>query len=78
MTSVYDDSAAAKAGIKAGDVITSFNGAEVTDPSDLRRRIQRLQNGDEFTVGYRARQEVADAERQDRNAAEPAQYRSEL
>jgi serine protease Do len=51
VTSVYDDSAAAKAGIKAGDVITSFNGAAVTDPSDLRRRIQRLQNGDEFTVG---------------------------
>jgi serine protease Do len=51
VTSVYDDSAAAKAGIKAGDVITSFNGAEVTDPADLRRRIQRLQSGDEFTVG---------------------------
>jgi serine protease Do len=51
VTSVYDDSAAAKAGIKAGDVITSFNGAEVNDPSDLRRRIQRLQIGDEFTVG---------------------------
>jgi len=51
VTSVYDDSAAAKAGIKAGDVITSLNGAEVTDPSDLRRRIQRLENGDEFTVG---------------------------
>jgi serine protease Do len=51
VTSVSDDSAAAKAGVKAGDVITSFNGAEVTDPSDLRRRIQRLQSGDEFTVG---------------------------
>ena len=50
VTSVYDDSAAAKAGIKAGDVITRFNGAEVIDPSDLRRRIQRLQSGDEFTV----------------------------
>ena len=63
VTSVYDDSAAAKAGIKAGDVITRFNGAEVIDPSDLRRRIQRLQNGDEFTVECRARQEAADAER---------------
>jgi len=50
VTSVFDDSAAAKAGIKAGDVITSFNGAQVSDPSDLRRRIQRLQNGDEFTA----------------------------
>ena len=51
VTSVADDSAASKAGIKAGDVITSFNGADVTTPSDLRRRIQRLENGDEFTVG---------------------------
>jgi serine protease Do len=51
VTSVTDNSAAAKAGIKAGDVITSFNGTEVTSPSDLRRRIQGLQDGDEFTVG---------------------------
>ena len=32
-------------------MITSFNGSEVTTPSDLRRRIQRLEDGDEFTVG---------------------------
>jgi serine protease Do len=51
VTSVVDNSAAAKAGIKAGDVVTSFNGTDVTQPSDLRRRIQRLQDGDEFTVG---------------------------
>ena len=51
VTSVTDNSAAAKAGIKAGDVITSFNGTDVTSPADLRRRIQRLQDGDEFTVG---------------------------
>ena len=51
VTSVADNSAAAKAGIKAGDVVTSFNGTEVTQPSALRRQIQRLQDGDEFTVG---------------------------
>ena len=51
VTSVTDDSAAAKAGIKAGDVITSFNGTDVTSPSDLRRRIQNLHDGDDFTVG---------------------------
>lgn len=50
VTSVADDSAGFKAGIKAGDVITSFNGTEVTSPSDLRRRIQRLTDGEEFTV----------------------------
>jgi serine protease Do len=51
VTSVADNSAASKAGIKAGDVITSLNGSEVTGPSDFGRRIQRLQDGDEFTVG---------------------------
>ena len=51
VTSVADNSAASKAGIKAGDVITSFNGSEVTSPSDLRQRIRALQDGGEFTVG---------------------------
>lgn len=51
VTAVTESSAAAKAGLKAGDVITSFNGGSVTNPSDLRRRIQRLEDGDEFTVG---------------------------
>jgi serine protease Do len=51
VTSIADNSAASKAGIKAGDIITSFNGSDVAGPSDLRRRIQRLQDGDAFTVG---------------------------
>jgi serine protease Do len=51
VTAVTESSVAAKAGLKAGDVITSFNGGTVTNPSDLRRRIQRLDDGDEFTVG---------------------------
>ena len=51
VTSIADNSAASKAGIKAGDIITSFNGSDVAVPSDLRRRTQRLQDGDEFTVG---------------------------
>ncbi len=51
VSSVADNSAASKAGIKAGDVITSFNGSDVTGASDLRRRIQRLEDGEDFTVG---------------------------
>jgi serine protease Do len=51
VTAVTEGSAAAKAGLKAGDVITSFNGGSITNPPDLRRRIQRLEDGDEFTVG---------------------------
>jgi serine protease Do len=50
VTSVADDSAAAKAGLKAGDVITSFNGSAVDEPADIRRRIQDLNEGDEFTI----------------------------
>lgn len=51
VTSVYDDSSAAKAGLKAGDVITSFNGSDVHSPSELRRRTDKLDTGDEFTIG---------------------------
>jgi serine protease Do len=50
VTSVNDDSAAAKAGLKAGDVITSLNGATVDEPSDVRRQIQSLKDGEEFTI----------------------------
>jgi serine protease Do len=50
VTSVSDDSVAAKAGLKAGDVITSFNGGTVSEPQDLRRRLQNLDDGDEFTI----------------------------
>jgi S1-C subfamily serine protease len=50
VSSVTDDSAAAKAGLKAGDVITTFNGTVVNDPSDVRRRVADLSDGDEFTI----------------------------
>ncbi len=50
VTSVTDDSPAAKAGVKAGDVITAINGAEVKVPSDVRRATQRLASGAEFTI----------------------------
>jgi serine protease Do len=50
VSSVADNSAAAKAGIKAGDVITSVNGSTVDAPADVRRAVQALRDGDEFTV----------------------------
>jgi len=50
VSSVSDNSAAAKAGLKAGDVITNFNGSTINNPQDMRRRIQSLNDGDEFTV----------------------------
>ena len=50
VTSVRDNSAGAKAGLKAGDVITSVNGSAIDDPSELRRRLQNIDDGEEFTI----------------------------
>ena len=50
VTAVTDNSAAARAGVKAGDVITAVNGDEVKSPSDVRRLTQRLAAGSEFTI----------------------------
>jgi serine protease Do len=50
VTSVSADSAAAKAGLKAGDVITAINGTTVDDASDLRRETQRMEPAAEFTL----------------------------
>ena len=50
VTTVRDNSNASRAGVKAGDVITSLNGGTVTTAADLRRRSQRLEAGDEFTL----------------------------
>jgi serine protease Do len=50
VTSVTDGSAAAKAGLKAGDVIVSINGSTIDSPSELSRRVQRLEDGEEFTL----------------------------
>lgn len=51
VSSVENDSAAAKAGVKAGDVITSVNGNAVESASELRRRIGGVDRGKEFTLG---------------------------
>lgn len=50
VTSVSADSVAAKSGLKAGDVITAIDDTTVSSAADLRRRTQRLEDGDEFTL----------------------------
>lgn len=50
ITSVQEDSLAARIGLKAGDVISAVNGATVDDATDLRRRMDRLEDGEEFSV----------------------------
>ncbi len=51
VSSVETDSAASKAGVKAGDVITTLNGTQVDDSAELRRRLGRLDAGEEFSLG---------------------------
>ena len=46
VTSVIDDGPAAKAGVKAGDVITAIEGEVVDSPGDLSRVINRKKEGD--------------------------------
>jgi serine protease Do len=48
--SVADGSVAQKAGLKAGDVITSLNGTHVYETSDLNRALDRIENDAEFTL----------------------------
>lgn len=50
VSAVEDDSAAAKAGVKAGDIVTSINGQKVESASDLRREMSQVDPGEEFTL----------------------------
>lgn len=47
---VSDDSPAAKAGLQAGDVITSVNGTEITGSSDLVNLVSEAAIGDRLTM----------------------------
>jgi serine protease Do len=46
VTSVTEDGPAAKAGIKAGDVITTVDGEAIDSPGDISRVINRKKDGD--------------------------------
>jgi membrane-associated protease RseP (regulator of RpoE activity) len=46
VTAVTEDGPAAKAGVKAGDVITAIDGEEVDSPGDISRAINRKKEGD--------------------------------
>ena len=51
ITSVSDNSPAAKAGLKAGDVIETVDGEKVTSSGDVSRAINKKQDGDvTFTI----------------------------
>jgi serine protease Do len=46
VTSVSENSPAAKAGVKAGDVITAVDGEKIEGPGDLARAISKQKDGD--------------------------------
>src|SRR5436190_2798840 len=46
VTSVSDNSPAAKAGLKAGDIITTIDGEKVSSPGELSRGIGKKETGD--------------------------------
>ena len=50
VSSVTDDSVAAKAGVQAGDVIVSVNGSTVDDGSEVREEMADVDPGAEFTL----------------------------
>ena len=50
VSAVTVDSVAAKAGLKAGDVITAIDGAPVGSVADVRRRVERLDDGEDFAI----------------------------
>lgn len=50
VTGVTEGSVAATAGLKAGDVITAIDGTAIDRIADVRRRVERLDQGEEFTI----------------------------
>jgi serine protease Do len=48
-----DDSPAAKAGLKEGDVITQVNGKAITSTEDLKQSMQDLKKGDTVKITYK-------------------------
>jgi serine protease Do len=50
VSQVDDDGPAARAGLKAGDVILKFNGNAVTDSRILREQVRRAEPGSEATL----------------------------
>jgi S1-C subfamily serine protease len=61
VTEVIPDSAAAKAGLKADDVITAVNDKPMKNPEELRRIIQSIGPGKEITVEFLRGQEKMSA-----------------
>jgi serine protease Do len=61
VTSVEADSPAAKAGLKAGDVITAVGDTPISSPSDLMRVVRRAAEGSDLSITYTREKKSAKA-----------------
>ena len=77
VTSVQPDSPAAKAGLKAGDVITTIEGRKVENFSDLIDVVQRADDGASLKLGYvrdkKAGEATATLEKPDKPVMRPSE-----
>ncbi|MEW6737103.1 MAG: PDZ domain-containing protein [Acidobacteriota bacterium] len=58
VTSVKQDSPAAKAGIKAGDCIIEVNGVAITNSQDLREQLRKIESGEVRITLVREREKL--------------------
>jgi membrane-associated protease RseP (regulator of RpoE activity) len=74
VTTVQPDSPAAKAGLKAGDVITAVGDAPISSPSDLTRAVRAAAEGSDLSITYMRDKKSATAtaklERRERKKSE--------
>jgi membrane-associated protease RseP (regulator of RpoE activity) len=74
VTTVQPDSPAAKAGLKAGDVITGVGDAPISSPSDLTRAVRGAAEGSDLSIIYMRDKKSATAtaklERRERKKSE--------
>jgi putative serine protease PepD len=52
IASVSPGGAAADAGVKAGDIVTNFNGTPITSPTDLTAQVRYLPAGGKAELTY--------------------------
>ena len=52
VSDVVDDSPAAKAGLKKGDIIVAFNGEDILDASDIRNSVGLVEPGERADITY--------------------------
>lgn len=52
VTQVYEGSLADQAGLQEGDIITAFNGVQMSDPEALIKAVRAAEAGQEVTIDY--------------------------